>query len=180
LADDFADPESGFVTLADEDGSVAYSDGALVLTVLTDGVEWHPPSRRVDAQDVRVTVASTLRSGPEVSEWGVLCRWQDGDNYVALAVSAAGQAGIWRRAAGEIEWLAPWAEVEGALLGRNGELNLSVTCAGDALRLEAGGQILAEAADPAPAPGDVALLARLREPGEMVVAFDDLLVIAAE
>ncbi len=176
LVDDFSDPESGFPTLTDEQGSVAYSDGVLLFTVLVEEVEWRPPSRRVDAQDVSVTVLSTLRSGPPRSEWGILCRWQDGDNHVALAVSAAGQAGIWRKAAGEVEWLAPWAEVDSALLGRGGQLTLTATCAGDSLRLEAGGQLLAEAADPAPTPGDIALLARLLEPGEMIVAFDDLLV----
>jgi len=176
LADDFSDPNSGFATLADEEGSVAYSDGVLLFTVLVEEVEWRPPSRRVVAQDVSITVSTTRRSGPPRSEWGVLCRWQGAENYVALAVSAAGQAGIWRRIDGENEWLAPWAEVEGALLGRGGQLTLTATCAGESLRLEAGGQLLAEAADPAPAPGDVALLARLLEPGEMVVAFDDLLV----
>jgi len=180
LADDFSDSESGFPTGSDADGGVEYIEGRLRITVLTDGIEWRSPSRRVNAEDVTVSVVVAAHSGPARSDLGVLCRWQDSDNFVALAINNDGQAAIWRKAAGEIEFLSDWHSAAGIGLGQGGQLDLTVTCAGEHLRLEAGGQVLAEADDPAPAAGDVALLARLREAGQLVVDFDDLIVAPAE
>jgi hypothetical protein len=164
--------------LSDVDGGIAYTDGLLRLTVLTNEVEWRAPSGRVDAVDVAVSVAVPNHSGPERGDFGLICRWQDGDNYVALAVSGAGQVAIWHSLAGEVAFLSDWSPVSGATLGEGGTLTLTATCLGPALRLESGAQLLAEAADPAPASGDIALLARLRQPGELVVDFDDLVVAA--
>jgi hypothetical protein len=59
-------------------------------------------------------------------------------------------------------------------------LVLEATCAGDALTLALDGETLAAAQDPAPAAGDVGLLAGLRAEGEMTAEFDDLLVTRAD
>ncbi len=54
---------------------------------------------------------------------------------------------------------------------------LAATCAGSDLRWEVDGVLAGEASDPSPRPGDIALMAGLRAPGEVAVAFDHLAVL---
>jgi hypothetical protein len=178
--DDFSDPASGFQTPADEDGGIVYADGVFRMTMLREGVEWLATAGRVAAADVQVSVEVRQQSGPARNELAVVCRYQDRDNYVALGVSADGQAAIWQRRAGDTRWLVDWTEAPGAVLETGTARVLEATCAGDRLALALDGEALAEATDPAPASGDVGLLAGLRAQGEMVAEFDDLLVTAAD
>jgi hypothetical protein len=178
--DDFSDPASGFVTDADEDGSVAYAAGVLRITVLTEDIYWGSPSRRVEAEDVRVTVELRQPSGPARNALAVLCRYQDGGNYVALGVSADGHAAIWQLRDGDTRWLADWTEAPEAALEAGTTHLLEAVCAGERLTLALDGETLAEASDPARAAGDVGLLAGLRAEGELVAEFDDLVVTAAD
>jgi hypothetical protein len=178
--DDFSDPASGFATRADEAGGVAYEDDVLRFTVLTEGIEWLSPSGRVEAAGVHITVEVQQHFGPERNELAVLCRFQDEYNYVALGISADGHAAIWQKRDGDTDWLLDWTEAPELDLGAEAAHTLAATCAGDTLRLEVDGEVVAEASDPAPAAGDVGLLVGLRAPGELVADFDDLVVTAAE
>jgi hypothetical protein len=178
--DDFSDPASGFVTDADEDGGVAYAEGVLRITVLTEDIVWGSPSRRVAAADVRVTVELRQQSGPARNVLAVLCRYQDGDNYLALGISADGHAAIWQLRDGDTRWLVDWTAAPEAALEVGTAHLMEATCAGDRLALSLDGETLAEAAGPVPAAGDVGLLAGLRAEGALVAEFDDLLVTAAD
>jgi hypothetical protein len=51
---------------------------------------------------------------------------------------------------------------------------MSASCRGAELGLELEGVVVAQATDPQPISGDVALMAGLGESGELVVLFDDL------
>jgi hypothetical protein len=51
---------------------------------------------------------------------------------------------------------------------------MNATCRGADLGLAVNGTVLAQATDPQPISGDVALMAGLGEAGELVVLFDDL------
>jgi serine/threonine-protein kinase len=176
LAEGFASSNSGFVTFDDADGSVAYAEGTLRFTVLAEGFEFYSPSQRVSAADVVVEVDVAALEGPARNELGVICRWQDADNFTALGVSSEGEASIWQKRAGDVERLARWAAVPGWAPAVGDSHHLAATCAGTTLRLEVDGVLAAEATDPAPGAGDVALVAGLRAVGPLVVVFDNLIV----
>jgi hypothetical protein len=176
LADDFSDPLSGFAVLSDEDGGVAYAEGALQFTALTEGVRWYSPSGRIEEQDVVVEVAAQRVTGPTLGEIGVLCRFRDLEHFTALALRGDGQAAIWQVVDGQTSFLQDWAPVSGLQLQPGAPLQLRSECRAGDLRLEADGRLLAQALDPQPVAGDIVLMAGLAEPGELVVLFDGLVV----
>jgi len=52
--------------------------------------------------------------------------------------------------------------------------HLQLTCQGPAITFTVDGVDVAQATDPSPARGNLALMAGLLEPGKLMVAFDDL------
>ena len=176
LADDFSDPTSGFAVLSDEDGGVAYAEGGLQFTALTEGVRWYSPSGRIEAQDVVIEATTLVVSGPPLGEIGVLCRFRDLEHFTALGLRGDGQAAIWQVENGATSYLQEWTPVSGLQLQPGAPLQLRAQCRAGDLRLEADGDLLAQAVDPQPAAGDIVLMAGLAEPGELVVLFDEVVV----
>jgi len=178
LADDFSVPRSGFATASDADGSVEYADGSLRITVNSKGIEWFSPSGRVDAADIVIEATAKQESGPALTEMAVICRWRDNANYTAFAISADGSYSIWQKREGTTTRFVDWNPAPGSLLGFGNGIthHFRIICNGPLLRMEADGSALAEATDPNPISGDIALMAGMREEGQLVVTFDDVKV----
>jgi serine/threonine protein kinase len=176
LADDFSDAGSGFAVLSDADGGVEYANGSLRFSVLNEGVRWYSPSGQVEAQDVVIEVTAFQVSGPPQSEIAILCRWRDLEHFVALAIRADGAVAVWQVSGGELSWLLEWISEADLNVQPDVPLQLRATCQGEVLRFEVDGITRALVNDPRPDSGDIALMAGLGEPGELVVLFDDLTV----
>lgn len=166
---DFDNPVTDVTPTPDPDGGVTVVDGQLEFTVLREGVEWFYPSRRVRRLDVLLTVDVVEVAGAGENEIGMLCRWVDPANFVALAVSSSGQASIWKASAGQVSRLAGWTSVPPVTAPGS----LTAVCAGETLRLDWNGQEVLRAIDPQPVDGDVGLLVGLRAPGELRVRMDN-------
>jgi hypothetical protein len=173
LSDGFSDPSSGFPTAADEDGGIAYADDQLEITGILQGLVWLAPSNGVADQDVQISV--TVRTGRDQPrhQFGLACRVVDTANYIGLALDSQGSVFIWamrqRAAFPLLDWTPPRQL-------NAGDLDLIGVCRGAHLELQVNDTKWGEAEDPAPARGDVALLAGVLDPGSAVVFFDDLLV----
>jgi hypothetical protein len=176
LREDFTRAASGFATGSDADGGVAYQENALEITALTSGVEWFSPSSRVDAADVRITLSVQPTAVTGSGYLGLICRWQDADNYTLLALSGAGETAIWQKRAGVTSILADW-ETSSITIAAGQSIQLHGVCHGRQLQLLANEMLLIQAEDPAPASGDIALMAGLRDDGEWQVRFTDLRVV---
>ena len=176
LADDFSDPASGFLVLQADDGSVEYADGTLRITSLVGGREWFSPYVGLKEQDLRIEVRALRVDGPPLSEVAVICRWQDKANYIAGAWRADGRVSLWKKADGvEDRWL-DWKVMAGVEHTADTPHLLQLTCDGSAVVFVVDGRTAAEATDPSPARGSIALMAGLLESGRLVVEFDDALV----
>jgi len=173
LSDDFSDPTSGFAVRLDDDGQVAYADGTLQISV-QPGIELYSPYRGVAEEDLEIAVQARQLAGPPRSEMGVICRWQDEDNYVAGAFRLDGMVALWRKTDGTDDRLQDWTPVAG-LAGSEAHA-FRLTCLGSEIRFAVDGAEVAAAEDPFPAAGTLALMAGLLEPGELTVAFDELQV----
>lgn len=175
LVDDFSDPHSGFAVEDDPDGGVAYVADSLHITVRTSGIEWFSPSTRVQAVETAIEVDVELLSGASNGEIAVICRWQDARNYTAFAIQSEGHYSIWQNQGSEKPTLLKDGPAAPAL--QPGVVHhLQAICSGSALSFAADGELLGEATDPNPIAGDVALMAGLREPGQLEVAFSHLVV----
>jgi hypothetical protein len=173
LFDDFSDPFAGFGVKADEDGGVAYEAESLLFTSKRNGVFWFSLSERLNEADVSMQVDVTLTEGEGGIEMGLICRWQDVDNFVALTVNPTGAATIWQRVNGEITTL---AEGSAAAVLPGQTVQLQATCQGQTLSLGADGVALITATTESLTPGDAALLTRQRAEGEWHITFDNLYV----
>jgi hypothetical protein len=104
----------------------------------------------------------------------VVCRWQDEANYIAAALRGDGQVSLWKKTNGDEDRWVDWIPVAGVQGAEGDPHSLQLTCQGPTIRFAVDGSDVAEAVDPSPAAGSLALMAGLLEPGKLVVAFDDL------
>jgi len=175
FSDDFSGETSEFALRQDADGSIAYVDGRLEL-VVPAGVELYSPYRGLDEHDVAISVQASIRSGPPLSEMGVICRWQSDADFIAGVFRGDGMVSIWRKSAGVVERWVDWTPVNAGASGPQATHTLELICRSDEIRFAVDSVEVAVAEDPSPAAGTLALMAGLMEAGEAIVAFDHLVV----
>jgi S1-C subfamily serine protease len=175
LADDFHD--QSIWPVGEREGSrFYYADGEYLIEVFesefgawaSSGDRWADTMIEVDARQV---------SGPDDNQYGLLCRYQDVDNYYEFDISGDGYYAIYLRRAGEFKALAPWTATNAIRQGESSN-HLVVTCQGNRLAMSVNGDLVAEVFDDTFSEGEVAMIAgTFAEPGA-VVAFDNLQVSA--
>ncbi len=175
--DDFSDPASGWADYVDVDYTTGYADGAYRIHVLASNYSvWSHPG--LDFADAQIEVDVARAGGPADAEFGIICRYQDGDNYYVLKASGDGYYAIAKRQGSEWISLVDW-ETSDAILQGDGAVNrLRADCAGDTLALYVNDQLLAEAHAPRAdfASGDVGLLAGTFDETGADVLFDNLAI----
>jgi hypothetical protein len=175
--DDFSNIFSGWDRVNGSDGVTDYAEGGYrIFSATADYYMWATPGRSFP-DDVRIEVDVTRKGGSESDVFGVLCRYQDKDNFYILMISADGQAGIAKRSAGGL------AMLSGESLVFHPEIQLGLAsnhlradCAGTNLTLYANGVLVASAADSEFSGGDAGLwLGAYDRPGSEVF-FDNFIV----
>ncbi len=102
--DDFSDPASGWEVFDDEGAAAAYRNDQFVITVKrSDYYATAESGRAFETPAVRVTAMNP--SGSTGSAVGIVCRYQDQDNFDLLAVGTNGTAAILRSDGGDLSVL---------------------------------------------------------------------------
>lgn len=172
--DDFSDPDSGWDVGGDDTSDRRYRNGKYEIEVIPDNYfVWSNPGRLFE--DVIVTVSSQPEQATGEGDFGVLCRYQDEENFYALEISEDGYFSIWKSENGEFITLVDW-EYTRHIPVDGSPVALTVACIGDRLTLLADGVLLAEASDSSFSSGDVGLIAGTWGQGGLVIAFDDFKV----
>ncbi|WP_420642755.1 hypothetical protein [Candidatus Leptofilum sp.] len=182
LRDDFGGEQNCGWREYNQGGAVVeIADGTLNISTSQTGQIWWTNVGR-DFSDVIVTVQARQTSGPNNNAYGVLCRYQDENNFYIFLISGDGYYAIGKYQAGEaqITYLTPNQEyVFSDLINQGVATNLlRVSCVGNELSLSVNGLPLATVTDNTFIGGDVGLGVSTLEPGTAVVQFDDLLVLA--
>ncbi len=174
--DDFSDPASGWFVANEPDYSAGYTNGAYEIAIVPENFfVWSSSGQSFG--DALITVTA-FPSGPTgEGDLGVICRYQDGDNYYALEVSEDGYFTIWKYESGKYFSLVDW-ELAQSLPADGSALTINAACVGDTLILAANGVTLAEVTDGAFTEGEVGLIAGTFETGNLAVTFDDFMVHA--
>lgn len=174
--DDFSTRDAGWPSSRDEDGIVDYDQGGYRIRVdKTNWLFW--ATAGLTFSDVSVEVEATRIGGPEVNEFGVICRYVDEDNFYYFVITSDGFYAIFRYVDNESDFIGmndyrPTDAVnQGAATNR-----IRAVCQGDTLRLFVNDQLVADVQDGAHAAGDIGLIAgTFDEPGTDVL-FDNLVV----
>jgi hypothetical protein len=174
--DDFSNPLSGWDTWRSDDSSVNYRSGGLRVAVDQAQTDvWSRP--KINYQDVRIEVDAVKVSGPEQNDFGLICRYQDDENYYALVVGSDGSAGIMKVKGGEVVLLNAAGAAAARAIHPGSELNhLRADCIGPRLILSANGRKLVEARDHDFSSGGVGVMAGTFETPGVELLFDDFLV----
>ncbi len=172
--DDFSDPSSGWETWNEPSGSmVAYQNGGLRIYIAEKQYDfWSRPGKRVS--DVRLEVDAIKLGGPDDNDFGLICRYQDRDNFYAFLASSDGYAGILKVKEGK------YMVISGSQMTfsesiRKGEAQnqLRADCNGLGLTFYINGQLVVEAMDQDFKTGEIGLIAGTGETAGADLYFDN-------
>ncbi len=150
-----------------------------------------PAITPVDFEAVSLEVEATHVSGPANGQYGLVCRFQDWGNFIALLVSGDGRHYAIYQSRGNLKVHTEWVFVGGQTQGEPhpaiktgpGATNLlRADCTDETIALFINGERLVVAPTPGDSQaGDVALLAQRSDNGaaNLEVAFDNLAVYIA-
>lgn len=173
--DDFSDPESGWDLLNDQVAVTKYQDGRYRIQVSTAKTyAWANPGQSYG--DVIVEVTAANRSGGETGYLGVVCRYQDAENWYALVYDGYGYAVIRKRTTGQaVQDIVEWQAASSVQTGSGPNL-LRAECIGNRLSLYVNGSLAIETTDSDFSAGDVGLIAGTLADPSIEVEFDDFVV----
>jgi len=174
--DSFSDPASGWDRVRQAAGLTDYDNGVYRIYINDDNADyWANPG--LDFGDVDVEVQARKIGGPDNNNYGLLCRYQDMENFYFLIVSSDGYYGIGKVQNGKQQLIHPdqmhpsWTIRQGSRMN-----HLRAVCEGSHLALWVNGELVAETEDGSFSRGDIGLIAgSFDEPGVDVV-FDQLVV----
>jgi len=175
--DDFSTPASGWFTASNEFGQAAYTPEGL-LRIRVDAADynfWSTPG--LDVSNVIIEVDSVKFSGPEINRVGLICRYQNPQNYYFLIISTDGYYGVGKLKDGAASLIVQ-AQMERAPAVEPGASinHLRGECVGDTLIFYVNQKPLAIVSDKDFTHGDVGLLVgAFDEPG-VEVYFDNFTV----
>ncbi len=175
--DDFSEKDSGWDRMVSDVGSTDYDGEAYHIVVNEPLVDlFSNPSHTFN--DVVIEVTATRQSGPLNNSFGVICRYQDEENFYAGLITSDGYAGIFEVKEG-VYHLKGHDEMIAvpAILGGSGVNRIHFECIGKSLLLAVNDTPVDAQNDKSYDSGDVGLIAgTFDEPG-VHIAFDDFFVL---
>ena len=164
--DDFSDTSSGWDQYADEETVTDYAPGGYRIFVNTpESYSWANPYLQLT--DVLIEVETRKLGGPDDNDFGVICRYQDVDNFYFFVISSDGFFSINKYVDGNLEIVGRDQYGESAAIRPGtGSNQIRASCKGDTLELVVNGSSLMSVQDADFPSGDVGLIAgTFSEPG---------------
>lgn len=177
FADDFSDPSSGWDQVQADEGITDYANGRYRIFVNQPQHDyWANPGRSFG--DVRVEVDATKAGGPDDNDFGLICRYQDVENFYAFLISSDGYFGIMKVSQGSSEMLGTDALQPSDAIRQGGTTNhIRGDCVGAQLTLHVNGEQVYSATDSTFSSGDVGLLAGTYDVSGTDIHFDNFFVL---
>ncbi len=175
--DDFSDPSSGWDQVEVDEGVTDYIDGVYRIFVNTVNTDvWANPG--LDFTDTYIEVDAAKAAGDDNNDFGVICRYQNGENFYFFVVSSDGYYGIGKVINGEQQLIGTDSMPPSEVINQgNASNHLRAGCVGNQLSLAVNGELLAEYGDADLTSGDVGLLAGSFENPGTDIRFDNFSVL---
>ncbi len=175
--DDFSRPSSGWDRYEDETYKSDYEDEMYIINIQQQNTEaWALPG--LSFEDVIINVESSKVAGPDDNVYGVICRYQDSENFTFFLISSDGYTGIGAYIDGEKELLShPTLLPSDAVETDGGSNYLRAECVREQLRLMVNNQLVAQAVAQNVIMGDVGLIAGSYDKSGVKVRFDNFSTI---
>ena len=175
--DDFSNPLSGWAQYSGTDGINDYADGGYrILVNETEYFSWSIIDESFS--DASIEVQIKRMAGPFDAEAGIVCRYQDDDNFYLSSITADGFYAIAKISNGDFTVLSGSGEyVESSSINQGNSSNsLRADCVGSTLTLYVNGTLVDSASDFEFSNGDVGLVAGTFTEAGADIQFDDFAV----
>ena len=160
FVDDFSNPNSGWSRDHNDYKITDYQNGGFRIWVNKANLDvWATPGRNFNG-NVAIEVDATKSGGPDDNDFGVICRYQDSNNFYQFLISSDGYAGIGRVKNGDQSLLSSTKMQPAAAIHQGAATNhIRATCMGGTLTLSINGKDVASVNDSSFTSGDVGLVA---------------------
>lgn len=174
--DDFSRFYSGWEFQQGSQGSTVYARGRYRISVDEPDLDlWGTAG--LDLSNVSIEVNVSREAGPSSASAGILCRYQDRDNFYFGIITGEGYYGIGKYEMGGLRLLSGYGLQATDSVNRGSRVNhLRFDCAGSTLTLFVNGFLLASVEDTTFPSGDVGVIAGTLDEANAVFAFDDYVV----
>jgi hypothetical protein len=177
FSDDFSDPSSGWDRVNDEEGINDYTNGGYRIFVnKSNWYFWSNPE--LQFTDVVIDVDAQKTAGPDENDYGIICRYQDEQNFYFFTIGSDGFYSISKILNGE-ESLIGMLEMQyndTAIKLGSSPNHLTAECVGSNLTLTVNGTVLADVKDTDLTSGDVGLIAGTYDTPGVDILFDNFVV----
>ncbi len=175
--DDFSTTENQWTSLANEGGAMGYDAGGFRFFIRDEGLNyWSTPS--LTFTDTRIETDVFQYAGPAENRLGLICRYQNDQNYYFFVISADGYYAIGKMKAGEQTLLKQEAMQFSDEIKIGRAINhLRADCQGSTLQFFVNNASVARVDDKDFSEGDVGLLVGTFDEGEVDILFDNFIVL---
>lgn len=176
FSDDFANPPSGWGTWSRGGATVEYFGGGLRILISDPQFDYWSVAGQ-NFSDASIAVDAVKLNGPDDNDFGIICRYQDKNNFYMLVVSSDGYYGIAKMKDGQHSLISADQLQYSDAIAKGLALNqMRGDCVGETLVLSVNGQKLAETQDAEFASGDVGLIAGSYDNQGVEIFFDNFVV----
>lgn len=174
--DDFSDTSSGWDQISTDDGSTDYENGYYRIFVSTDSMDiWANPG--LNFTDVVVEVDATKAGGSDDNDFGVICRYQNIENFYFFITSSDGYFVIGKVVDGEQLLIEAEQMNPSDAINQGASTNhIQADCIGSRLVLHVNGTEIAKVQDVTFSNGDVGLIAGTFDHAGTDIHFDNFMV----
>jgi hypothetical protein len=183
--DDFSNNNSGWASVVQDYKITDYAEGAYRMWVDRTQFDVWSIAYQYFEGDVSVEVEATKVGGPDVNDFGVICRYQEdetGDEdlfwFYFFIISSDGNATIAKVDGSTQTYLSNSGNMEysPAIHTGNATNRIRADCIGSTLTLYVNGQQVMSVVDTSYSGGDVGLIAGTFDEGGVDILFDDFVV----
>jgi serine/threonine protein kinase len=175
FGDNFDDPASGWDIWDDEDGFADYKNGKYHMQTTNNYGIWANPS--LEYSMVAIEVNAELIQGTKNNGFGLICSYQDEDNFKFAAISSDGYYAFEEYIDGSFAFIDGDSMKFNSNIPTNGKpTKIILICLQDRMILEVNGVFIGEITGMELLPGDVGLWVETFETDLTEISFDNFLV----
>lgn len=176
--DSFLDSNSGWPHHQTANSTMDYVNGGYHILVTKTNLMAFATAGQSLPGDVSIEVDATKTAGPDDNYIGVICRYQDSDNFYFFAISSDGYAGIAMYKTNSMSVLSGSSFESSSAINQGAASNhIRADCVGNALTLYVNGTQVDSLTDSTfGSGGDVGILARANDTSGVDILFTNIVV----
>ncbi|MGB8212900.1 MAG: hypothetical protein WCE68_05010 [Anaerolineales bacterium] len=175
--DNFTDPTSGWGSGTNANGSIGYANNGYTIQVSVPKFERSSHPSKTIQNDVRLQVDASKLAGPDKNKAGLICRFQNRNNYYGGVIGNDGSAAIFTLIAGQLSNIVK-QQTTGVINPGTATNTIRFDCVGKTLTLYANGKVVATATDSTYASGGIGLVVGTYDTGGVSILFKNFSVTA--